>query len=367
MDGISIVIATKGRVKLLENLLQSLVAPRANYEGETELILVDDSSSEDVVQIEKLAAAYDAKRAYFSPSVAGKRNFGAKMARYDIVLFLDSDCIATEHLLEYHANLYTDEKVGGVAGPLEFTGKENWFWKSVAASPFLICFKMPYWGSKSLWAATANFSVRKSAFESIGGFDETFPNKPGGEDVDLGLRLTKKGYVIRNTKEGLVYHDKATWETVRPMFRRCWYYGRADVYVVERHEDYSCCTLPRKLLLNFIAILTVIAMAFLKSPRVLIMAVLWILADWTVHTLLSMKYDYGENDFFHQGITLLLKYTNEAGYIWECVVQRRLKLLNHQTVFVDNQIKGVPFNGMLQVLQFSLEYVVLFVAVRMLF
>lgn len=355
MDGISIVIATKGRVELLGNLLESLVPARKNYPGESEVILVDDSSEEDVRRIEELCGRYDARRVYFSPSVAGKRNYGARQAKYDLILFLDSDCVATEHLLELHAQKYDSERVGGAAGPLEFTGKENWFWRSVAASPFLICFKMPYWGPESQWAPTANFSVRKSAFESIGGFDESFPNKPGGEDVDLGLRMIKKGYHIVNVPEALVHHDKATWEKVRPMLRRCWYYGRADVYVVERHEDYSCCTLPRKLLLSALALLTILICAFFTSPVFLWAMPLYLLCDWVIATLISMKTDYGDNDFLHQFCTVGLKMTNEAGYLWECLARRDFAMMRKQTVFVDNQIKGVPFTGMVNALQFSLQ------------
>ncbi len=359
MNGVSIVIATKGRLKLLENLLRSIAVTRDNFQGDTEIILVDDSSEEEVRIIDSLCKTYDAKRVYFSPSVAGKRNYGAKQAKYDIVLFLDSDCIATPHLIEEHVAGYSDEKVGGVAGPLEFTGEENWFWKAVNASPFLICFKMPYWGPVSLWATTANFSVRKSAFEQINGFDESFPNKPGGEDVDLGLRLTKNGYIIRNTKDGLVYHDKATWQAVKPMFRRCWYYGRADVYVVERHEDYSCYTMPRKMLLNMLGIVAIVLMALFLSSKIMILIPVWIFGDWIINSLLQTRFGYGDNDLLHQMITQLLIYTNEAGYIVECLSQGRPELVFKQTVFVDNQIKGIPYNGLINAMQFALEYMLI--------
>lgn len=363
MNGVSIVIATKGRVQLLENLLESLSIARSNYEGNTEVILADDSTSEDAVKIDLLCKKYDARRITFSPSVCGRRNFGAKNANYDVVLFLDSDCIATPHIIEEHVSQYTDDRVGGVAGPLEFTGKESWFWKSVNATPFLICFKMPYWGPTSLWATTANFSVRKTAFEDIGGFDESFPNNPGGEDVDLGLRMTKKGYIIRNTTKGLVYHDKATWQAPKSMFRRCWYYGRADVYVVERHEDYSCNTMPRKLLLNLLGTISIILMAILVSPKAWILLPIWILGDWIIHSLLAMKFGYGDNDLLHQLFTQLMLYTNEAGYIIECLSQRKPSLISRQTVFVNNQIKGIPYNGLLNAMQFSLEFVVMIVIV----
>jgi glycosyltransferase involved in cell wall biosynthesis len=99
-SGISIVVATKGRVQLLGELLQSIYRARQKYQGESETIIVDDSNEKDSQEIKVLCNKYDAKMTFFTPSVAGKRNHGAKLAKYNIILFLDSDCIATENLLE---------------------------------------------------------------------------------------------------------------------------------------------------------------------------------------------------------------------------------------------------------------------------
>lgn len=366
IDGVSVVIATKGRVRLLGNLLKSLEAPRRNYGGHSEVILVDDSSEEEQKEIDALCEKYDARRVYFGPSVAGKRNYGAGIARYQIVLFLDSDCLATPHLIEHHLEKYDNQKVGAVAGPLEFTGDENWFWRAVQNSPYTICFKMPYWGDTSIWGTTANFSVLRNAFEEIGGFDTSFPDKPGGEDVDLGLRLTKKGFLIRNTKEGLVHHDKATWSLVKPMFRRCWYYGRADVYVVDRHPEYSCSVPPRKLLLDLIAVLYIAAAGAVIDPCILLLIPLWMIVDFSIYSLIQMKYGFGNNDFLHQFVILLLMAFNEAGYIWECVAQRKIHLVGRRTMFFDNQIKSVPDNAMRYIWQFFLQFI-LFTGVISLF
>ena len=199
LNGISIVIATKGRVKLLGDLLESVYTARSNFNGASEVILVDDSSEKDVIEIEAMCKKYDAQRIEFGPSVAEKRNVGARNAKYDIVLFLDSDCIATPNLLNEHYKLYTDDHVGGVAGLLEFVGEDTWFWKSVEKSPFVICFGFPRWMQEVPWTPTANCSVRKEIFEMVGGFDRSFPDKPGGEDVDMGLRITKKGYAVSYT------------------------------------------------------------------------------------------------------------------------------------------------------------------------
>lgn len=359
INGISIAIATKGRVNLLEALLESIAKARKNYKKNCEVILVDDSNETDVILIEALCRKWDAKRCDYSPSVAGKRNYGAKMAQYEIVLFLDSDCIATEHILEEHEKKYTDERIGGVAGPLEFIGEENWYWQSVNTSPYVICFQMPRWGETSVWAATANFSVRKDVFLEIGGFDETFPNKPGGEDVDLGLRMTKRGYKIVNTVEGLVYHDKKTWMDRKAMFNRCWNYGRADVYLVERHEDYSTFMPPRKTILNIIMILTCLLFTIILDWKCVVLIPAFLLSDVVVDALLAQKYAYGNNDFLHQMATQQLSRINEYGYLWECLTRKNFRNMFRQTVFFEEQMKFVPHNGMIRGLQFLFEYLLL--------
>ena len=114
LNGISIVIATKGRVKLLEDLLISVKNARSNFDKPSEVLLIDDSNAKDATAIHEMCQKYDAKIIEFGPSVPEKRNVGAREAQYDIVLFLDSDCIATPNLLNEHYKLYTDERVGGV-------------------------------------------------------------------------------------------------------------------------------------------------------------------------------------------------------------------------------------------------------------
>ncbi len=53
---------------------------------------------------------------------------------------------------------------------------------------------------------TGNVSVRKSAFDKIGGFDEDF-KVYGVEDIDLGYRLSFVGEKVKFCKKALSFHD----------------------------------------------------------------------------------------------------------------------------------------------------------------
>lgn len=343
LNGISVVIATKGRVKLLEDLLVSVQDARKNFDGPTEVLLVDDSNEDDVIAIDSMCMKYDARRIEFGPSVPEKRNVGAKEAQYDIILFLDSDCIATPNLLNEHYKLYTDEKVGGVAGYLEFVGEDTWFWQAVDKTPFTICFSFPKWMDTVPWTPTANCSMRKNVFEEIKGFDRSFPDKPGGEDVDLGLRMIKAGYIFKCTADGLVYHSKKTWIPVKAMIRRLWYYGSANYYLTEKHPDYVMNIMPRKTSLYLTGLISLLAVALITMNLWTLLAVpLWIIGDIMLSALFINKFaSYKGTSFLKQCVVQLLILDNELGYVWTCLKKRKPSYINKDVVYFDGQMDGI--------------------------
>lgn len=347
LNGVSIIIATKGRIELLEDLLVSVQEARKNFHKQTEVLLIDDSSEKDIAAIDGMCRKYAARRVAFGPSVSEKRNIGVREAIYDIILFLDSDCIATPNLLNEHYKLYTDEKVGGVAGYLEFKGEDTWFWLAVDKTPFTICFSFPKWMDTVPWTPTANCSMRKSVFEEIEGFDKSFPDKPGGEDVDLGLRMTKAGYIFKCTAEGMVYHSKKTWIPVKDMFRRLWYYGSANYYLTEKHPDYVMDIMPRKTWLYMVAISAILLIDLvIPNAWMLLFVPAWICADIMISAIFINKFiPYKKTTFLKQCVVQLLILDNELGYAWTCLRKRKPGYINKDIVYFDGQMDGIQDTG----------------------
>ncbi len=345
INGISIVVATKGRVRLLEELLQGIDKARACYSKPVEIILVDDSNHADQEQISKLCRKYDARLERYTNTVAMKRNHGVAMSRYNLILFLDSDCNPVEGILNLHEACYNDKTIGAAAGPLEFVGDENRFWKCVTLTPYLICFKMPYWAPTVPWGATANFSVRKDVFEAVGGFSQEFPNKPGGEDVDLGLMIGKAGYTIRSAPEAVVYHAKQTWSAIVPMFKRAWHYGAADYYLAKRHEELTCQAVPRRTVIAAVVFVFCILAAILKGPALLLGIPLWAVLDVLIMSAIMSRIGFEPSPFLRQCVVQLLIITNEIGYVRNCLIHGRPGYIHRQIVYFDNQIKGNVTNG----------------------
>ena len=366
LNGISIVIATKGRVKLLEELLASVEIARNNFPDKSEVILVDDSSEKDVVVIEKMCEKYMAKRIYHSPSVAEKRNTGAKAAEYDIILFLDSDCIATPNLLNEHKKLYVDERVGGVAGLLEFVGEDTRFWKAVNKSPFVINFGLPKILNEVQWTPTANCSVRKDVFDLVGGFDVDFPNKPGGEDVDFGIRITNKGFVFKCTKDGLVYHSKKTWIPVNDMIKRVWHYGSSMYYLVSKHPEQSIRTLPKKPVIAMAILLFSIFLAF-KSPWFLLIFPIWAIIDSILSAVFFTRFaNYNNATFTQQIVVQGLIFINELGYVWRCVAKKQFRYIHTDFLFSPNQLNGVLQNGAVSISSNLVTFLIMLMILLML-
>jgi len=92
MKGISVVIPTYNRTKLLCRALQSVLDQRLTCD---EIIVVDDGSSDSTKDcVHKFTAGSAVKVRYLyqeNRGPAAARNFGIQVARYDTLAFLDSD------------------------------------------------------------------------------------------------------------------------------------------------------------------------------------------------------------------------------------------------------------------------------------
>jgi glycosyltransferase involved in cell wall biosynthesis len=135
-------------------------------------------------------------------SAAAARNQGARYAQGDLLLFIDSDCIAASDLIEQTVNQHikgTMVASGGVA--FETHSYWNLCDNLVALTPFLAfqpASNLPYLPS-------LNLSIRRELFWEVDGFDERFPGA-AGEDTDLSFKLRKRGYQLDFIPHAQVLH-----------------------------------------------------------------------------------------------------------------------------------------------------------------
>jgi glycosyltransferase involved in cell wall biosynthesis len=238
--GISVVVPFHAdRLPLLERLLVSLDQAGREFAGPWECIVVDDSGPAVEPEVRELVAAHGG-RYLRGPAPAGpKRNVGAAAALHDVVLFLDSDIVASPGLLSAHLERLcaAGDQVGGVLGMVEFSGGRSLTWDIAERSGTWRCFAWAADFQRVLWGPTANLAVRAGAFAAVGGFDEGLSVRAGGEDVALGVRLTEAGRPLLTCRAALVWHDREH-ATAGAMLRRFYRYGRG--------EGYDCAQFPAR-------------------------------------------------------------------------------------------------------------------------
>ena len=170
---VSVVIASKDRSALLATVLNDLRPQVATFDGEAEIIVVDDGSSQPYD-----AGVLDVSRVVRTVGLgpARARNAGVRAATGDIIVFTDDDVrLDPQWLVE--AMRYFDQHPdhAGVTGETVSPPYDPLFEHSVRDGD----------GGSYL---TCNVAYRREALVAVGGFDRLFPHA-AHEDRDLAWRV----------------------------------------------------------------------------------------------------------------------------------------------------------------------------------
>ena len=203
MLDISVVMPTYNRVaelrRTIPSLLEQDLAPQ-RYE-----IIVADSNSSDgtaeylasLGRVRHLPGNYSGR--------AAARNAGIAAAKGRVVLFNDSDIIASRDLLSQHLARHDAQRCAVVGLEVQVRSYEEYLARS-ATPPARDTLHPPTRKRLSwLYFLTGNASVRKSDLEAVAGFDESFTGY-GHEDLELGYRLTLLGVPIVYEPKAINYH-----------------------------------------------------------------------------------------------------------------------------------------------------------------
>jgi len=214
--GISVIIPVRNGEATMMACLNSLVSQSLHPD---EIIIVDNGSADQTVFLVKQWALVhsdchprivtEMKR---GPSAA--RNRGAKVAKGEILVFLDADCVVASDWIERISEAM-DEGSGAVGGPyqgslpaVEKYAAMSWFFKGEQpfsfSSPFISRFLLG--GNMALW---------RRDLEKVNGFDETLHV---GEDLDLSFRLKKAEVPLKYIPHLAVTHQ-TTSSTLKRVHR----------------------------------------------------------------------------------------------------------------------------------------------------
>jgi GT2 family glycosyltransferase len=230
---VSIVAVTRDSREYIIKYLQSLIKASVFFGTKYEIILVDNNSSDDTVQIVKnkfpqVKIIVNTTNRGF----AAANNQGAKASHGDFILFLNPDTEVPSGTVEAMANyLEKNPQVGAVGGLLlsqygEFSQKEQRYFRkypsilqTVLLDTKLLKFSLrnKFLKKHFLFESISSshptfvqqipgacFMMRREQFHDLGGWDEEFPLY--FEDVDLSYRIHKQGLKLCILPYARIFH-----------------------------------------------------------------------------------------------------------------------------------------------------------------
>lgn len=206
---ISIILPAYNAEATIEGCLRSI--HNQSYEGEYEVILVDNGSTDLTV---KRAIEVGVGQLIVSPdtTVYGARNEAVAASNGELLAFIDSDCIADLNWLTHGLKMLEScDVVSGHILPQESEKSVLYYYDKYVA-----------WAHKGkdgipVNIAAGNAFVKRSVFDVIGGFDESL--RTAGDSI-FSTKARASGLVIRHSQASVVYHPVDDFRRrVRGLFR----------------------------------------------------------------------------------------------------------------------------------------------------
>jgi glycosyltransferase involved in cell wall biosynthesis len=204
----SVVVPAYNEAAYLGRALDSL--QRQDYDGEYEIIVVDNNSTDDTAAI----AARPGVRVVSEPQqgVCAARQRGADCARGEIIISTDADTTQPRHWLRtIDARFAASNQIVAVAGPCRYQNP-SWWAKAYPTLLFGLVTVIYVLTGFVFYVSATNIAVRRSAFP---GYDLKLTQ--GGDELDLLRRLRRRGSIsweqqnvvttsARRLQRGLLYN-----------------------------------------------------------------------------------------------------------------------------------------------------------------
>jgi O-antigen biosynthesis protein len=224
---VSVVICAYNAASTLEDNLASLA--RLDYPN-YEVVVVNDGSTDATPEI---ARRYPFRLISVpNGGLSAARNLGLHASTGEIVAYTDADTRVDTHWLSHLVQPFIETDVGGVGGPNVAPPDDSWVAQCVARSPGGPVHVMID-NTEAEHIPGCNMAFRKTALESIGGFDPTYVK--AGDDVDICWRLQERGHRLGFAPGALVWHHHR--DSVKAYWRQQVGYGEGESFLQHRHTD----------------------------------------------------------------------------------------------------------------------------------
>src|SRR5579859_2059386 len=209
---ISIIIPNFNGKALLEKNLPKIIEAKENKKNNiNEIIVVDDGSTDNSVKYLKenfgkiVRIIVHKRNRGFATSI----NTGVRMAKGELVCFLNSDVIPSKDFLETMDEDFKDKQVFGVS----LHEKGYGYAKGKFKDGFIVHEGKPESKKveETFWASGGSCVLRRSIFMELKGMDDELLSPFYWEDIDLSYRAQKRGYkVLWDPRANVIHEHEAT-------------------------------------------------------------------------------------------------------------------------------------------------------------
>ncbi len=218
---LSIIIPNyNGQDLLNKNLLKVAEALSSYRDGEMEMIVADDCSTDNSIEVlknlgSKIKSLYlnikfkivkSEKNLGFSSNV----NKGAENAKGEILILLNTDVSPKKDSLIPLISHFSDSNIFAVGCMDESIEGKNVILRGRGIGGWKRGFFVHSRGevdrTNTLWVGGGSGAFRKSIWKKLGGFDSLY-NPFYWEDIDLSYRALKSGYKILFERKSVVTHE----------------------------------------------------------------------------------------------------------------------------------------------------------------
>ncbi|MBW4579543.1 MAG: glycosyltransferase [Tildeniella nuda ZEHNDER 1965/U140] len=178
----------------------SLVAPNV-----LEIIVVDDGSTDDSKQLAE-QAGFTVLQFPTAGGPARARNRGAQVANGTLLFFMDADTTLTVCTIEQMVQAFRDRPdLAALVGSYDDAPGAPNFLSQYKNLLHHYTHQTACEDASTFWGACG--AIRRDIFWKVRGFDERY-RYPSIEDIELGYRLKRAGYLIQLNKTVQVKHLK---------------------------------------------------------------------------------------------------------------------------------------------------------------
>jgi GT2 family glycosyltransferase len=206
MKGLPLVSVIIPVYNAVQHFSQCLAAIKKSSNVSYEIIVVDDCSTDESVEVARNNEALVLQLQNRSGPAAA-RNYGAENAQGNFLLFIDSDVLVQQSTLARVVKDFSEHPdIAAVFGSYDDDPLEKNFFSQYKNLLHHFVHQISSQEAVTFWAGCG--AVRKEIFKAAGGFDKNKYSRPCIEDIELGYRLRKKGYRILLDKDLQVKHLK---------------------------------------------------------------------------------------------------------------------------------------------------------------